>query len=149
MYDKDSGLFTGTNSVIRIEKNKFSPSVGDINIFIDDRVGGRIITDNEACSACYEKGIIKTNGGWYKFDNGYPEGSFRWDSNDDPSKNILGNPLVRKVCVERLTNFYRENYISLDRVYKELEIDVAPCFDNIYTDQEINKEKEEDSNVNS
>jgi len=127
IWDETLMMNVGTMSRVDVEKSKFGPTIGDIPIFIDDRVGGRIRNEEEAAQVLWQMKILNATGGpWYKF-NGEDE-AYTWDMTPVTEKNgryVINNPETRKKCIDVLARHFRMQYYTLDIVYRKIGLNVG------------------------
>jgi RecA/RadA recombinase len=123
IWDEKLMMNVGTKSRVDIEKSKFGPTVGDIPITIDDRIGGRIVTTDEAARVLWQMKILNATGGpWYKFVSD-PDTSYTWEKSALSEKSgrwVSGNPETRMKCLDIMARHFRLQYYTLDVIYKKI-----------------------------
>jgi RecA/RadA recombinase len=138
IFDEKLMMNIGMQARVDIEKSKFGPTVQNIPIFIDDRSGGRIISQDEAASVLWQMGILSHTGGpWYKFKG--DEESYTWDKSTLSEKSgrwVTGNPQTREKCLDILARHFRMNYYTLDIVYEKLGISLGKLNDTEKVERE-------------
>lgn len=123
----------GTITEITIEKAKFCPKANKTQVFIDDKMGGKIVQKFELALVAKELGILNSSGAWFHFldENGKRIGrNYRWSSNGKDAY-IEGNEEVRTICLDKITRYYRKNYLTVNETYKSLG--------NVLGDEDVDK----------
>jgi RecA/RadA recombinase len=119
LYDDKTKMYIGSKSTVSVLKSKFGPTIEKIPIYINDQLGGKIVSDNEPAFVAVDIGFIYSSGTWWKI-KGDPA-SYRWDKTERGGY-ITNNPEIRRRCIEALVKHFRKNYFTLDIVYKKLGV---------------------------
>lgn len=125
VYDEELRANRGTISTVTIEKSKFCPTTQEIQIYIDDTLGGRIRKIDEIQLLAIQLGIIGTSGSWHYWAHEWEpggkvakvEGAKRYRFSE-----LRENEEVRQRCVELVTHHFRKAYMSVDFLYREAGI---------------------------
>lgn len=124
VYDDEMHMDIGTLSMIDVNKSKFGPTVKNIPIWIDDRMGGIMVQKEEAALMCKDLDLITHHHqGWYRFKG--EEVNYRWEqasNQGDEDRFIIDNADARLKCIDYLARHFRKNYRLLDTAYKKLGI---------------------------
>ena len=117
-YDDDNQIKTGTDFFMKIEKTKFCPATGRVDLYINDARGGLIIPREELAITALNLGLIKKVHGGYEIPNSeFPK--MKWTSEEDSTNFISGNTEVRSFLLQEVTRHYRSSYITLNLAYKD------------------------------
>lgn len=120
-YNKNINGKVGTNSTLSIEKSKFCPITEDIEIYINDQLGGIIVPKEELAVLARDKlNLITGRAGWYEFTSNPDMGKFRWEKTNEGDKYISNNSEIRSYLIEEITRHYRRSYFTLDLLYKDV-----------------------------
>ena len=122
--DKKGDMFkTGTMSKVTVAKSRSIPSLQDVQILIDDTMGGRIIPEHEVPLFASALGILKMkSGGWYSIAEEYM-------SEDMPEaarksmqyKDIASNDEYVKALSAAITIYFRKTFKLVDYIYTNME----------------------------
>jgi RecA/RadA recombinase len=126
LYDEKTKMYIGSKSKVSVLKSKFGPTIENIPIYINDQVGGKIVSDNEPALVAIDIGFIYSSGAWWKIKG--DQSSYRWDKTERGGY-ITNNPEVRKRCIEAIVRHFRKNYFTLDIVYKKLGVTLGQLTD--------------------
>ena len=124
-YDEDLGGKTGTVSVVTLEKAKFCPITQDVEIYINDQLGGVIIPSEELAKVALKVGLITSKNMGQKgkrFLLEDDETLYTWDKNNKTEEDnyIVNNSRVRKLLMEKVTKHYRKSYFTMNLLYEDL-----------------------------
>jgi len=105
----------GTNSVIRVDKSKFMPSVSGVNIFIYDTLGGKLSPDEELLTIAGALDIINSGSGWYSLkDKLISNKSYRW-------ADALKDKEFLSEAYSELIKYFRSKFQLVNWEYEEIE----------------------------
>lgn len=121
-FDEDKQLKTGTDFFMRIEKTKFCPATGTVDLYINDAKGGLIIPMDELANTAKSLGYITTVHGGFNIPS-LDETKYKWTRQEDSTNYISGNPKVRKHLIGEITRHYRKSYLTLNIVYEQVGLD--------------------------
>lgn len=132
-FDEAKGVNVGTYTKVSIEKSKFGCTSKNIPIYIDDLLGGKIVTGAEVLEQCCTTGVIKGHRKWYWFatDESKPEcPKYRWDESqklEEDNPVLVGNQILYERAIKELTKYYRCMSFTLDKTYELAGLtDTAP-----------------------
>ena len=123
-YDDDIKMKTGTDFRMKIEKVKFCPAVKEVNLYINDQLGGIIVPGEELAHVCLDLNILKKVHMGYELKGHEDLGKLKWAASDTDGDNyIANNSKIRKILMEEVTKHYRKSYFTLDLAYKNAGLD--------------------------
>ena len=125
VYDEKLKMNIGSKSFLDVLKSKFGPTMKQIPIFINDQVGGKIVSEDEAVLVAVDIGLLYSTGPWWRIKGDPNNIAYRWEATEQSlatGKYIAGNPEIRELCIKAIANHFRKSYFTLDIVYKKLGI---------------------------
>lgn len=124
-YNEAMGGKTGTTSKVTLEKAKFCPITQDIEIYINDQLGGVIVPSEELAKIALKIGLIEPVRGPAFIFKDHPETKFTWlkESKTEGDKYISNNPQVRNHLMQEITKHYRKSYFTMDHLYRDVGLE--------------------------
>jgi RecA/RadA recombinase len=128
-YDDSLKMYIGSDSKVSVRKSKFGPTIDNIQIYINDQVGGKIISDDEAAMVAVDLGILYSTGGWWKLSIDKDK-SYRWESSAASGDNYISrNSELRELLLNEIARHFRKNYYTLNIVYEKLGLTLGKLSD--------------------
>lgn len=114
-------LKKGTLSQVSANKNKFSPAIQNVPIFIYDDIGGKINSNEEIIMVALTMKLIVQSGSWYSF----PKEVIN-DTNKELGKSfrlsdLFANPAAVALSKEMIKKSYMDNFYLVRCAYQERE----------------------------
>jgi RecA/RadA recombinase len=114
---------SGTISRVTVNKSRSIPSLRNIEITIDDSVGGKILPGEELIGVAIQLGLLNMkNGGWYSLDPEQTIGEIPEVFKKSQQKKFLITSVEAQDYLRILVRQYlRKNFSMVDWIYQDLE----------------------------